>query len=501
MPRRVIEQFGPMLTSELSKKVAEKYELTPVNARKRVERAVTDKKISVLKSVRFAHNQNFAYLPEETGSKLYYERLFKALSETKSKLRLPLAALRGRGGLIPEVLFPVLTGCPISSARKVDSSKMLLKLLDLNLVKRQGTFIRLATEQKDRAEQLTRLQATLHVEDIFISTFANWLRLQRLIGDIQNLRFDEIIPQFGFYQWDLVAPSYILPLATFKNQKQPGFVVADVSLGRSLTSYEVEYFLEKCKEIRVHSNNRPFLAFMIADWFEQDALDLAQTNGVIFTTPKNLFGSRFSDALDTFRKVLEKKEEEIDAQAMRIDELLLATDELGLLQALSDNLKGYLFELIVGHCYSKLYGGSVVHGKHFKDVKDSNRLLDCDVLQISENHAIRGCECKGGKTEVKIDDAKKWIQETVPAIRQTYFDAEAVFAIQEFAIWTSASFDDESRAYMHHLKSTCQKFSVDYKDGAEVWDIVKKCGDPRIKEAYERWFRANRRGRKPRSVE
>lgn len=489
MPKAALKKLGPSLTAQLASHLCQEHRISADTARKRIQRATENGEVKILKAVNFAHNQSFAYLPEHYGTKFYHERLFEAMTEAKSALRLPLAALRARGGSIPDRLFPTISGCPISSEFKQDSQKLKQKLLDLGFIVQDADYIHLATVKgRDRLTQ-AQIQATLHAENSLLTTLADWLQRQRFIGNQMSFRFSDELPQSGYHQWDFVAPSYIAPLATRTKQKAtPGFVVADVILGRAINQYEVQYFLEKCSNIRVHQKNRPFLAFLVADWFDQEALNLAQANGVIFTTPKNLFGSKFAEALEEFRKILEEKDNRLEEQAAQYSALLARIQNLAFVDKLNDNLRGQLFEVIVGHCFAKMNVGTVQLGKPFKDPTEA-KYWDCDVLQTSESMSLRACECKGyrGQTKVTLDDAKKWFRKIVPIIRD-YFNVSD-YPDQEFSIWTSGEFEDDALKWIKELAANCKKFKVAYKSRDELSQIIEKVGDPTIKDAYNRWFK------------
>ncbi len=487
MIKSALNELGPCLTSSLAKHLSEKNGVSRAAARKQIERATTSGEIKILKDLNFAHNASFAYLQKQYGTKIFNENLFAAMEEARSVLRLPLAAMRARGGCIPDVLFATISGVPIKRSHQFDSEQLKEKLVKLGLIEQDGTFLKFGTKDViTPAQANARLQAEMTV----LSGFSGWLKGQRLIGNQMSLRFEENVPQFGFYQWDFVAPSYVAPLATRSKAKAtPGFVVADIMLGREIKAREVQYFLDKCANIRSIKTNRPFMAFMIADWFEQDALDLAQAKGVVFTTPKTLFGQKFSDALESLRKTLEDKEVQLSQQAAQLSNFLEVTEELTTMKSMQDNLRGQLFEVMVGHCYQKEHGGTVLHGKHFPDISDSTKKLDCDVLQLTPGTYLRACECKGykGTTRVTIDDAKKWFTKTTPAIRQQH-DVQD-YPNQEFSFWTSGEFEEDALIWITDFAQKCKKYSIATCAGSDCEDKIKKWGDNTIKDAYKRWFK------------
>lgn len=489
MPKQLLKQNGPSLTSVLATELRLRDEISQETARKRIQRAIESGEIKTLDNVNFAHNQSFAFLPEHNGTRLFHERLFEAMTEAKSALRLPLAAMRARGGSIPASMFPTFSGLPIESKFKQHSGTLKKNLLDLGFLTEEGDLLHLAHDSQKYRITPAHMQGRINAENALLVTFADWLKRQRLVGNQMTFRSGDQVPQSCGFQWDFVAPSYVAPLATReKGKATPGFIVCDVILGRSVTAHEVQYFIEKCASIRSHPTNRPIMAFLICDWFDQEALNLAQSTGVIFTTPKNLFGSNFAEALESFRKVLEEKETIIEQQAAKISALLEKIDKLEFVESLKDNLRGELFELIVGHCYGKLNLGTIELGRKFKDLHE-DKSWDCDVLQVHYGMALRGCECKGyrGTTKVDVEVVKKWFSKIVPIIRK-HFGVQD-YPQQEFSIWTSGEFEDNAVELLKELSSKTKKFKISWKDGTELSKIVEQVGDPSIKQSYKRWFK------------
>lgn len=322
-----LKSLGPTLTSTLSTHLSKQYGLTKTAARKQIQRATEQKLIKVLEGLNFAHNTSFAYLQSQYGTKDFNDNFFAALEESKSVYRLSLAAMRARGGIIPEFMFPSIAGVPIDRDRLLDAQDIKDRLLKIDLLKRTADG-HLSTGGKDELTP-NQMQARLQAESTVLSLLYDWLKAQRLVGKQHSMRSLNNPPQSGFYQWDFAAPTYIAPFVTrSKNKPKPGYIVADIILGRVLKPHEVQFFVQKCKNIRSIKTNLPFMAFLIAEWFEPETLQIAQQEGIVFTTPRSLFGRKFAEALESFRKTLENKEAELSLQAARIDELLKITDEL-----------------------------------------------------------------------------------------------------------------------------------------------------------------------------
>ncbi len=299
--------IGPCTTVRLARELVKNHCLSPAAARKRIQRARQSNEVCTA-AFNLAHNQQFIYLKRHLGTKLLRERLFSALRETNSALRFPLSGLRARGGLLPVQLFATFSGLPVVNSA-MSSSQAQFQLSELGILRGGDTLLRLDPMFLNMPLEPSRLVGRLAAEQAMLCAFVDWLRLQGFIHNKMTMRGAEESPQFGYYQWDLVAPVYAYPFASgMGNDKQQGYIVVDVILGRKLDAQDVEYFLQKCKSLRQNNRMPRFLAWLIADWFEADVLHLAQTNGVIFTTPRNLFGKQLARLLDVLSQLLEGKD-------------------------------------------------------------------------------------------------------------------------------------------------------------------------------------------------
>jgi len=131
-------------------------------------------------------------------------------------------------------------------------------------------------------------------ESILLSALRDWVRNLGLASyNKVSLRTDPRLPEFGQFHWDLVGPSYVYPLATAAGGKVgPGFFVTETLLDRELSIADFSYFTRKCQILRAGARTRPFMAMLLADRFQRDALVLGRNQGLVMATRANLFGER-----------------------------------------------------------------------------------------------------------------------------------------------------------------------------------------------------------------
>src|SRR5690606_6146328 len=106
-----LQSHGPRLSSEVADYLVQALGISPVAARKRVSRLAGN--VRRLGYVTFPRKARFMYLEQQFGSPVYWENLVAALMQTKSAYGNALAALRQRGGAVPERLFPIVCGAPV----------------------------------------------------------------------------------------------------------------------------------------------------------------------------------------------------------------------------------------------------------------------------------------------------------------------------------------------------------------------------------------------------
>src|SRR4051812_42866149 len=106
MVEEYLRRNGPRLSSDVTNHLIEKFRLTPAAARKRVSRA--EGSVRRLAYIPFPHKARFMYLERDFGSRMYWEALTEALLKTNSAYGFAIAALRQRGGLVPEKHFQIV---------------------------------------------------------------------------------------------------------------------------------------------------------------------------------------------------------------------------------------------------------------------------------------------------------------------------------------------------------------------------------------------------------
>jgi len=485
-----LEQLGPILSSLLSQELQHKHNLSSVAARKRIERAKNERLILALEDVRFKHNEQFVYTPAQRESTTFLPALIQAFDDSHSPFRFAFQGLLARGGLVPKNLFASISGHPLESRKHQTAGDALDALMHWGLLEqvetRVGTCIRLSSDLAAKHVSPKRLAARLSAENILLLALRDWLRLQGLITANKASVRGEHTPQFGLFQWDFVAPSYVNPISN-QFSREPGFVVADVILGRKLTKGDVQYFLHKCKIARVNSDNKGFLAWLIADWFEKDALILGRQYGYVFTTPKNLFGAGVATMLDTIVQALESKQELHLSTRDVWGSIFEAVKAIKHLEVAHSELKSILLELITGTCIAWNYThGKTEYAQLIRDPKTS-RYFEADVVFLQPDERVVVAECKHTKDWIDVTVLKTWFLESVPAIQNFYLaDRWYSSAKYEFSFWTSGRLTPAARRFAESLHSDDRRFYI--RDRDDIAKLLKKQCQVELSKIFDQCF-------------
>lgn len=471
----ILEKIGPCLSSKLAAEICKVEHITAAAARKRIERAKANREIYAVAGIRFRHNEQFVYLKSQATTEIMQKSLFSALLESNSIYRLPLLGIAARGGMISNGLYPTFAGLPLTARdgrQNCRSALTHLKNAELLVQNDQTGRIYLSSQFAPNTVSEARRHSRSIAETILLLAIRDWCQLQGFFSkDKFSIRDDDKEPQFGFFQWDLVGPSYIAPLATYlSSEAHPGFIVADVILGRQLSLADVGYFIHKVKSVRANPNNRPFLAILFAEWFDIQALHEGRKNGILFTTPKNFFGKPFGELLDDIIQAFENKETFLEAEPDYLHKVISSIRTISHLQEAASNANQQLFKLLVGFCYSTIHGGNAV----FDIMLDRTQLAD---VFIETKRSLTVCEVKwqADQKALKAESLASWLT-SLPALCASLRAWSKQPA--ELIVCTNRTFSEEARQM---LDKAAMSFPLSYIDGPSLRDMINAL-DPALQQ-------------------
>lgn len=481
---------GPALSSYIARKLVTQGCSADV-ARQRISRAGPH--VRRLKGLVFPRNARFLYHVKHEGTERYWTALARDIREASPAYGPALAALQARDGVVPLEQFAIISGSPIRQQGHVSSETVLQRLEAVHLVERGelqgvGPVVALRADGHLGSPNFRRLRARLVVEKILLLALRDWARRLGVASyDKIEIRGEtDRLPTFGTFNWDLCGPSYLVPIV--RRQKdgrpKPGFLVGDVIAGAAVDEHAVAAFIRKFSLSSYLKNLPPFMPVLVADGYTQAAFNLGRTHGIMLATPKNLFGRDLAIGLATLLETLSKAAAVAVAKPEVIGELF---DKLSSIEGADRNLRGSLFELVVGHVVQARFGGSI----------DINHLLRYDTFkaEIDVRRVVAGevwlYECKGYQPDHLIDapEVEAWLTEKVPGIyRATKAEDRFNNSTVHFEFWTSGGFTDAAIAALEAARDRTKRYVIGWKDGREVRNELAKLSSFGMTAMFDQHF-------------
>ncbi len=463
----LLGKTGPCLSSKLAAELCQAEQIKPATARKRIERAKALNEIFAVPGIKFRHNEQFLYTKAQEYTPELQKALFKALMDSNSAYRLPLLGIQSRGGMVPEFLFPTISGFPLTARDgRQNCFAALSHLTKAKLLVHSELYDKICVSSVFAPNIVSdaRHHSRMIAESILLLAIRDWARLQGLLSlEKISVRGEERTPQFGFFQWDLVGPSYMAPMAQLSKDKlMPGFIVVDVTLGRKLTLADITPFLHKVTSVRANLNHRPFLAMLFSDWFEKEALLEGRRHGLLLTTPKNFFGKHFAELLDDFIQACEDKKSFLQAEPYYLRQIVVNLKIIEHLSEATIKAGNELYKLLLGFCYSKLSNAD----PSYDILIDQTHVAD---LYIRTNIATTICQTiwsasKGPLTPADISDWLLSLPLLLSAVK-----ARATSPAQ-LILCTNRTFSNEA---LLKLNQAAVEFPISWIDGPTLRNMIE----------------------------
>lgn len=486
-------KYGPCLSSEITTYLIQTLRISPEAARKRVSRLTGN--VRRLSYVTFPRKARFMYLEQQFGSPFYWEKLVDALMQGNTAYGNAIAALRQRGGAIPERMFPIICGAPIKQQKHLSPETIFNRLNEaglLKLVTLPGLGDCIAIVQADGYyDQLATIVRTrLITESFLLTAVSDWLRKLGIVSyDKVATREDDDLPRVGTFAWDLTAPSYLGPMvkATKDGKDKPGFVVCDVYLGDSVSIGGIKPFINKCRTLRSLRNVGPCLQIFVAGKFDSDAFQLLKKNGIIPATPANLFGEEVAAGLLELSTVLNKAAVLSTIDPLQFDELF---NKLGKISGASNQLRGTLFEYLAAEVMRKLGAHSVRLNRIYKSGTDE---AEADVIAERQDLSVTFIECKGHDPygQTPHSEVKRWLQHNVPTFFKVKNEDQNWKNIPvHFEFWTTAPLTQESLSFLENAKNEIKatRYTISWRVGPEILSLCQQTNDKGLINAYKKHF-------------
>jgi hypothetical protein len=469
----ILQAIGPCLSSRLCAAL-EEHGLSAQAARQRVSRAGSA--VKRLQGLIFPRGVRFLYHESTFNSHAYWEALVRDVGQAAPAYAAAIAALEARGGVVPLAHFDIISGSPVLQKGQIASATVLERLTAVRLVEQieipgVGSCVALDGNGHFGRASDTVLKARLRTEQILLLAVKDWAR-KLGVGSYNKiaLRDDGAEPpKVGTVRWDLAGPSYLSPMVSREKsgRPRPGFFVCDAVVGERIDDGAIAAFTRKCDLLGYLRRVAPILPLLIADRFTHEALQLGRSRGIIMATPGTLFGREVAEGLASLLTTLTKAAAVAARNPEVVGELF---EKLSGIEGAASNLRGALFEMIVGHCVQKCEDGLIDIGKLLAD-KKTGKTAEVDVFRVKEDREVWCYECKAHQpTEVvDLDTVTHWVKDRIP-VMQAALRAEGRFQGNKFhhEFWTCGTFDPDALTFMEQAAGATKKYAIGWKDGPAV---------------------------------
>ncbi|TAE88803.1 MAG: hypothetical protein EAZ81_13355 [Verrucomicrobia bacterium] len=385
MIKEYLDKHGPSLSSKISEFLQSKG-MSADAARQQISRAKGD--IRRLDAVTLPNREKFLFLQKDYKSPDFKFNLATALIEKRTSYGLLLNAIRLRSGSLSLRHASIYSGLSVDKTKgHILVSTVVERLKKLELIVETEDVLHIVNEESD-IEELKSIQI---VESIVLDIYKNWLARTGFASfDKIQVRSEDLDqPKVGQFNWCLTAPTYISSVAIRKSKEvTPGFIVADIILGRKVTLEDAHFFTNKWDALINQRRKTPIQPFFIADSLSREALDLLRKKGCIIALPRNFFGEEAAELLRALISSMKNAALAVTKEPEKVFDLL---KRLSKLEGASLNLRGVVFEFIIAHLHR--VDGYGIDLRLIVHDRERNR-AEIDI-QAKKHKEVIFIECKG----------------------------------------------------------------------------------------------------------
>ena len=492
----ILKEEGPCLSTDLAKKLVERYGITSEAARKRVSRGCPG--LRKLAYINFPKNSKFLFLEKDFGSPFYWKALESALVENSSCYSSAFLAIKCRGGIIPKSHFHCISGSPIKQKKHVPSSTVMENLIKSNiLVERDlyglGSCLIVGDLCRDKSiddlqkEATTTTARIITEEKIVIPAIKKWLINIGLTSKnsvkVRGSKFPKVLN----FEWDITASSYVDALSiSNKESKKPGFISCDIFLEDEIDHKIINTFIKKANVCSAASRNSRILYIFIAKSYESYAFFMARRcSSMLPITVDTALGRNFSMGVELFTKTIQDLlSASINSESF--EQILKAFEGV---RGTYGNVKGTLFEFLCMEIINKTLRPTYI--ERSRTIKTDLGKSEIDIYSEIVNKERLYIECKGLRTESFIDDheIEKWVNERIPNVLKNIKDEKidkGKIKIK-FELWITCNISESANIKIAQANSS-KKYEVSIKNRDDIRGMAKETGDVEILRTYDTIF-------------
>jgi hypothetical protein len=471
-------RFGE-LSGELIEHICQTEGITNEAARKRVERLKSP--LHKVKGI-FSDNQSFVYHSQFYNTPSYFEKLEEAIAKSSKQTDIILNALRYNGGAISKLDLPNFSSNPVANIRgHVTLSTLIPRLLNIGIIQEYGDdyFILHPSLLSSVNVNFPRIKALEVSRKILLHQFSEWSRNLGLTS-YNTGKFNGAV---GGFQFGFTSPSYISGFVTWKDGKpNPGFLVCDVLLGKSVSIENVEFFTRKTDSIQSANKSTKLMPVVVINNSDNEALDFLKRKGVIVAQVKSLFGEEYTELLEELIEVITNAGAVMAKEPDKFISLMNKITKL--VDGKTLNLKGDLFEFAVAYYFSK-NSNYIEVGVPFH-IEQSGKTWDADVISYNQQE-IKIIECKGYSSPLGEEYVSRYLREIIPDIKKKIAEKHPKKRII-FELWCTGGYTEGAIELLEAAKDSTKKYGIDFLDKERVIQTARSLDDNKFKKILEDYF-------------
>lgn len=468
----ILSQHGPLMSSELARHLGLKDSIPINTASQKVSR---DSNIEKIKGF-YSSNQSFCYLKEHENNGIFYDKFIKSLYENGRKYWYCINALRLHGGILNQTFLECYTNYPIMPLKgHLPFNKVMQKFVKEGILVYNDSYYSLA-----RKFNLNRTTSIAHktIEQIRIDILTSFNSLVKNTGII-SFKSGAQFAEYGKFRWAFKGVSNITGLIQNGNS---GFLLADILIGNSIYEDDVRFFIEKIQHIQSYKNAPRILPFFLVDDLDKNALSLLKQKGIVVGFIGELFGQKYAETLKELITILKNAGASLKKTPEKYLDLIKELKKYN--EGLANNIRGALFEYMVGH----------IHSINCQSVDIGMEIIENMTRHEMDIHAIYSdkvviAECKAKKAMVDLETISNWIDIKLPAFKN-WFDKQETFKKKklEFEFWSTSGFTDNALERLKRFSESAQKFKVSYFQSKEIREKAVSMDNKKLKEALDNFF-------------
>lgn len=464
-----IKQKGPLLSSQLIK-YYEDGSTGKDAIRKRLERL--PKSIGRIRGF-FKDNQTFFYYKEQQFTERYFYALIESLKTSAKQHYCIINSLQYHKGYVKKDKLASYSFSPIENLKSHKNfSNVVRDLSRIGLIIEEEDYYTLSPNISS-----SNKSAYKAIEIVKKNILSHFYDLNRNIGFI-SYNGGNFNSEFSKFQFSFTAPSYICGLS------KPSFVLADIMIGGSNDEENINFFLTKINTIKKTHKKSNFIPYLITDSLSNEAFSKLKENGIVIGLIDKLFGREYKELMESLIDVITNISVILKKEPNKFIEIIKKFDKL--IDGKTNNLRGDLFEFIVGYYHSNLCQ-SIDIGKIYKD---DGKKKEVDVYASYQDKIIL-CECKAYKTPISLDIIEKWNEKI--AFIYKVIEKNRSFTSDKnrdiiFEFWSISGFSEEATQYLQEKKNNLKKYKIEFYKRDEILKKAKDSNANKITDIMNEYF-------------